>query len=480
MKQAGILMPLASLPSSFGVGDFGENSYEFIRLIKKCGFKIWQLLPLNPLGYGNSPYQPYSSKAMDELYIDLFDLVNRGYLTEITPFNQDSLTIDFDAVREYKSKYLQHAFTNFIETEEYIEFIQQQWVLEYAMFISLKKNNNNQCWLDWIEVDCDWSIHRGVCSASDEQVRYELFLQYILFSQWKQLRNYANELGIQIMGDIPIYVGLDSVEVYCNREVFLLDSKGHPTFIAGVPPDYFSATGQRWGNPLYDWDYLEKTNFAFWISRLEYNQRLFDCIRIDHFRAFDTYWKIPATCPTAMDGEWEEAPGYKLFDTIYKELPTIQLVAEDLGLLREEVHTLRDHYNLMGMRILQYDFFPPQRLNYRRHVIVYAGTHDNESLKGWYSNKNNSERLAIHRYLKKYRIKNPKMIDKLLQLTLNTNASIVICSLFDYLHKDNAYRINKPGIVDEYNWRCRIVDFTEFRLRIREIKKLLKNSNRLN
>ena len=334
-RKSGILMPISSLPSAHGIGDFGVKSYEFVDLIKEAGFSIWQILPLNPLGYGNSPYQPYSSKAMDDLYISLDFLNDEGLVLKAGEYNKDLNTVEYEEVREYKQHFYKRAFKNFKKDEEYFEFIKNDWVYDYAVFLTLKKSNNLMCWNEWPKSMKDWILDSKFdISKYEDSIEFELFIQYTLYKQWNNLKAYANSKGIEIMGDLPIYVGIDSDDVWANQDLFLLNKKGRPTFIAGVPPDYFCKTGQRWGNPLYDWEKLKETGFKFWIERLSHNSKLFDIIRIDHFRAFDTYWKIPASHETAEHGKWIEAPGYEFFDKVFEELPDINIVVEDLGNLR--------------------------------------------------------------------------------------------------------------------------------------------------
>lgn len=472
-------MPIASLPSKYGIGDFGPSAYEFVTLSKKSGFKIWQILPLNPLGYGNSPYQPYSSKAMDELYISLDVLVEEGLLDIVEPFMEDSETIDYEAVRSYKHSYLTKAYNNFVAEDSFNEFINTKWVQDYAIFITFKKSNGMNCWNEW-PTDLKYLAENSEFDFNKykESIRYEMFIQYVLLKQWVKLRKYANSLGIEIMGDIPFYVGLDSDDVWLNKDLFLLDEDGNPTFVAGVPPDYFSEDGQRWGNPIYNWEELEKDNFKFWLDRLNYTSKLFDIVRIDHFRAFDTYWKIIESCPTARDGEWIEAPGYKLFDKLFKEYPKIKIVAEDLGMMRNEVYELRDAYNLMGMRIVQYSWYTPKMGQDNENLLIYTGTHDNEPMRSWYSKMTKDEKMATLKYFKKHKYRYPVIVDNFLQYTLDSNANLAILSMVDVLNKKIDCRINTPGTVGEPNWQWKLKDFKELRKRIRKISRMVEKSKR--
>ena len=357
-RQAGVLMPLASLPSRCGVGDFGKASYEFADILHEMGASIWQILPLNPLGYGNSPYQPYSSFAGDPLYISLEKLWEDGLLDqEPEAFGEDSASIDYQGARAHKEPYLRRAFTRFVPDENYEEFASQDWVYQYAVFITLKNKNGGVCWLDWEEDDRNWIQEQkgDFPEELEEEIQYQMFLQYTFFCQWMELKSYVNGLGIRVMGDLPFYVGLDSLDVWANAKNFLLDENFRPTYIAGVPPDYFSPTGQRWGNPIYDWDYMKKTDYRFWTERIGYNKALFDVLCGSITSGLSTpSGRFPPTAPTAMDGEWVEAPGYEVFDQLLKLYPEIEIVIEDLGMLRPEVGVLRDHYGFKGMKIYQF------------------------------------------------------------------------------------------------------------------------------
>lgn len=395
-RMAGVLMPIASLPSGDGVGCFGKAAYQFVDFLVEAGFKLWQVLPLNPLGYGNSPYQPYSSYAEDELYIDLDLLAEDGYLSGEREELPDTGRIDYDQARRHKLPYLQAAFEVFEERQEEKEafnaFCKGDWVYSYAVFITLKKHNDLRCWNEWPEAQRDWILNKVFdISPYEREIRFEMFLQYMFYKQWSSLKRYANEKGILMVGDVPFYVGIDSLDVWQERDNFLLDQEGKPSFIAGVPPDYFSATGQRWGNPIYNWEHMEHNRFQFWIERLRYSMWLYDIIRIDHFRAFDTYWKIPAACETAIEGEWIEAPGYALFDRLLEELPDIWLIAEDLGELRPEVLKLRDAYGLPGMSIAEFTLLAPNVAV--KNQVIYTGTHDNQTVIGWYNDLDAKEPL---------------------------------------------------------------------------------------
>lgn len=481
MRKAGILMPVASLPGRHGCGTFGKEAYDFVKMMHQSGLGIWQLLPLNPLGYGNSPYQPYSSYAVDELYISLDVLAQQGLLEKVPSYHRNDDVIQYEEVRQYHDKYLRRAYQKFEKDEAYESFIKKPWVKEYAIFKTFKVANNLRPWNEWEKEQKDYPINQKLdLSKYDDEIAYQMFLQFVLYQQWHALKKYANSLGIQMVGDIPFYVGLDSADVWAHRENFLLDQDGRPTFIAGVPPDYFSATGQRWGNPIYDWDFMKKDKFSFWIERMSYMGEMFDVVRVDHFRAFDTYWKIPADCPTAIEGEWIEAPGYELFDTLFKQYPNLTIVAEDLGDLRPEVLELRDHYKFRGMRIVQFTFDPEGMEEDKTHLLVYTGTHDNDTTYSWYCKQPASLRRKMRQYLWKHGYRKHSFVDDVIDYSLDSNADMVIIPMSDWIHAGSQARLNMPGSVGAPNWMWRMKDLRAFAKRIKQIKSDLVRADRIN
>lgn len=474
-------MPVASLPGRHGCGTFGKEAYDFVKMMHQSGLGIWQLLPLNPLGYGNSPYQPYSSYAVDELYISLDVLAQQGLLEKVPSYHRNDDVIQYEEVRQYHDKYLRRAYQKFEKDEAYESFIKKPWVKEYAIFKTFKVANNLRPWIEWNAEQKDYPINQKLdLSKYDDEIAYQMFLQFVLYQQWHALKKYANSLGIQMVGDIPFYVGLDSADVWAHRENFLLDQDGRPTFIAGVPPDYFSATGQRWGNPIYDWDFMKKDKFTFWIERMSYMGEMFDVVRVDHFRAFDTYWKIPADCPTAIEGEWIEAPGYELFDTLFKQYPNLTIVAEDLGDLRPEVLELRDHYKFRGMRIVQFTFDPEGMEEDKTHLLVYTGTHDNDTTYSWYCKQPASLRRKMRQYLWKHGYRKHSFVDDVIDYSLDSNADMVIIPMSDWIHAGSQARLNMPGSVGAPNWMWRMKDLRAFAKRIKQIKSDLVRADRIN
>lgn len=488
MREFGILMAVASLPSLHGIGDFGKEAYRFIDKLSSMGGKVWQILPLNPLGYGNSPYQPYSSFALDELYIDLLQLQEVGLLKSVSNYRANASQIAYQEVRTFKEKYLRKAYASFKKHEiklgklSYAEFCAFEWVRPYGIFMALKKANHNVCWNEWEESMRDYGkLNEGVdLSVYQDEIEYVCFTQYVLYCQWIALKNYANTKHVEIVGDIPIYVGIDSLDVWANRECFLLDDKGHPTFIAGVPPDYFSETGQRWGNPIYDWDYLQEHDFSFWKKRLSYCEQLYDRVRIDHFRAFDTYWKIPASCPTAVDGAWIEAPGYALFDSVLKDLPNLKIIAEDLGDLREEVFELRDHYAFPGMKIVQFTFSPDGKEEFedRENMLIYTGTHDNQMIKSWYADFEATKKQKTRRFFAKKGYKYDSIVKNFLAFTLDNMAQSAIIPIQDVLELNDKGRLNMPGTLGSPNWEWRLNSLDKLDEPFAFMKELIIKSKR--
>lgn len=481
MRETGILMPVSSLPSRTGVGELGRETKEFLDYLKEAGVKIWQILPLNPVGYGNSPYQPYSSCAGDEIYISMETLYEQGLLKDLPPaFLEKETHVRYDQVRAWKESYLREAFSRFEETDDYKTFAQQSWVLEYGMFRALKEKNENRCWNEWDTADKTWpEAKKEVPLEIAHEAAYQMFLQYIFFCQWMEIKKTANEKGIQIMGDAPFYVGVDSVDVWAGKDNFLLDTDGRPTFIAGVPPDYFSATGQRWGNPIYDWDYLKENGYQFWVDRIGYSSRLFDIIRIDHFRAFDTFWKIPATCPTAIEGEWIEAPGYEVIDTLLKKIPEVNLVAEDLGDLRPEVLELKEHYHFKGMKILVFSIdtsgkYAKDIFHDVKNMIIYTGTHDNDTLMEWYDALSVAAKRKVRRFLAREGIRQGSVKDRLLAYTWKSKAEYAIVPMADILGMGKEAHLNTPGTVGSPNWEWRMPDMRKMEISLKKYSRQMR------
>jgi len=476
-KEAGLLFPISSLPNQYGIGDLGANAYALIDKMVDAHICIWQILPLNPLGYGNSPYQPLSSQAGDEIYISLEKLMEDGLLheDEITSFHNQLPYVTYQAIRPVKEELYRKAFSRFVENDDYKQFIENNlWVKDYALFKVFKAHNHDKAWVEWEDKYKYYpKNHAFPLIAFLKEMNYQIFLQYYFFKQWYALKLYANEHGIKIIGDMPIYVGLDSVDVWMNQSSFLLEKDGTPSFVAGVPPDYFSKYGQRWGNPIYNWDYLKKNHFAFWVERMKATKKLYDTVRIDHFRAFDTFWKIPAIEPTAIIGEWIEAPGYELFDTLYQEIPELSVLAEDLGELREEVYELRDHYHLKGMYVFQFHY--ANTFDFDK-VIVYTGTHDNDTLNGWLDSLSKDEYKKVQKLLKKYDEEND--FQKIIHYCLDLKAQQVIVPVWDMMGCSTACRFNVPGQIGSPNWEFRLINFDQFDEYLQQYQNMIEKSHR--
>lgn len=483
MRKAGMMLPLTALPARHGVGDMGAEAHRFIDMLRESGARYWQVLPIHPLGYGNSPYQPYSSYAGDPLLISLDALWEEGLLAARAPaFREGAEQVAYGDTRAFKEPYFREAFARFVPDGEYDAFIKRAWVKPYAVFMALKRHNGMRAWNTWPKAQKDWPEERALDLAPfDEAIRYELFLQYIFHTQWMRLKQAANQRGVEIIGDMPIYVGLDSADVWANRRSFLLDEDGEAAYVAGVPPDYFSADGQRWGNPIYDWDSMQADGFTFWVERLRYSISLFDVIRIDHFRGFDTYWEIPASCPTAVEGIWREAPGYALFDTVMREIPGIRIIAEDLGMLRDEVYTLRDHYHFRGMKILQFTFAPGKRPDPQAgggHMVAYTGTHDNQTMMGWYRAQGFLRRILSRRSLAMAGFRRGSVAQRFVRLALADIADMAIIPAQDVMGLDDRARINTPGTVGPPNWEWELASFDALAAGLQFFRTAIKESGR--
>lgn len=486
MKKAGILLPLQSINGDYGIGDFGEKSYEFIDIIKKSGFDMWQILPLNPLGYGNSPYQPYSSFAGDEIYISLELLYEDGLLSEKPKKLEGKSRIDYEFVRKYKGKYLKKAYENFkknkgYEDKSYKEFLKFDFVYNYGVFITLKKENDLKSWKDWPDEMKNWIVDKKFdLTPYQDKINYEIFLQYIFYKQWMKLKAYANKNKIKIFGDIPFYVGLDSLDVWENQKYFQITKEGNPKLIAGVPPDNFSATGQRWGNPIYNWEKIKEDDFSFWINRLSYNGKLYDIVRLDHFRAFDTYWVIDAKEKTAIKGKWLLAPGYELFEKIKKELKDVEFIAEDLGEIRPEVYKLRDYFDLKGMVIIQ-EFLKPKEKKYidaPKNSVSYTGTHDNKTIMAWYEDLSKEKREDIRKLFEKLGIKNKNTAEDFFEFAMKRDSEHVIIPLQDILGLGDEARINEPATLDEKNRTFKFTSMEKLKEKEEFLKKIIEENRK--
>lgn len=469
-RLSGILMHPTSLPGAFGIGDLGPAAYAFVDFLAESGQHIWQTLPLGPIGDTNCPYQCYSSFAGQPWLISPEALQKEGLLTEedladVPDFPEE--TVDFEPVKKYKEELFEKAFATF-ETldadnalvEDFDAFCEKtEWLNDYAMFMAIKKSKGGLHWLDWEKKyrRPTKSQKTVIARELEREIRYEAFLQWQFFRQWMALKEYANEHGILLIGDIPIFVAGDSADVWAEPKLFQLDKDGFPTVVAGVPPDYFSATGQLWGNPLYDWKYHKKTGFEWWMKRVEAQLTLSDIIRIDHFRGLESYWEIPADAETAMEGKWVPGPGAEFFEKIIETFgDNLPIIAEDLGIITDEVRELRDQFNLPGMKILQFafdgddsDYLP---YNQPYNCVCYTGTHDNDTTTGWYEHASEKSKDKVRRYMN---TDASQVSWDFIRTCFGTPAKLAIVPIQDLFCQGSEYRMNVPG-VSEGNWSYRV------------------------
>lgn len=463
-RSSGILLQPTSLPSKFGIGDLGQSAYEFVDFLAKSGQSLWQILPLAPTGYEHSPYtMNFSVFAGNPLLISLEQLAEEGLLKldELVPLEGSVEKVEFDRVIPYKTKLLQLAFNRFAPTPEFDQFCQQQaaWLDDFALFMALLEANDGKNWNQWDRsiAQRDLQAMRNAQDALKPAIQFQQFLQFKFFQQWMKLREYTNSKNIQLIGDISIYVCFNSVDVWAHPEIFKLDPETfEPTFIAGVPPDYFSATGQLWGNPVYDWDQLQSSQYEWWIQRFQTTLQYVDIVRVDHFRGFQAYWQVPAGEETAINGEWIEAPGADFFETLGQRLGQLPILAEDLGIITPEVEELRDRFNFPGMKILMFAFSDDASNTHLPHhyvhnSVVYPGTHDNDTAIGWWNTISQSEQDRLAAYVG-YPIE--EIHWTLNRMALASVANWAIVALQDVLGLDGSARMNDPS-QNAGNWRWR-------------------------
>lgn len=469
-RACGTLLHPTSLPGPHGSGDLGEAAYAFVDWLRDSGQRCWQFLPLGDIGLGHSPYMSSSAFAGNVLLIDLVDLCRRGWLeaAEIEPADPlPERYIDYDRVIDFRMRCLALAATRFAaradaaRRQELAEFCSNEadWLDDYSLFMALAEKSPQRDWIEWTVP----LAARELAALEDarrrlgERIDFWKFCQWCFFSQWQRLRGYANERGIELIGDAPIYLAYQSAEVWARRHLFELAADGRQAVVAGVPPDYFSASGQRWGNPLYRWQAHRQENFAWWIARVRHNFRLVDRLRIDHFIGFVRCWAIPADEPTAINGSWLESPGAELFDALAAELGPLPILAEDLGLVTDEVHALRDRLEFPGMRVLQFawlsdDHNPHLPHNHPPNSVVFTGTHDNDTIVGWWASLDEAERAYVRHYLGSD-CAEPNW--ELIRCALASPADTAIVPLQDFLGLDSEHRMNTPGEPEgNWRWRC--------------------------
>lgn len=470
-RAGGILLHPTSLPGEYGIGDLGPNAYRFVDFLQKTNIKIWQILPLGPTGYGNSPYQCHSAFAGNPYLISFEKLEKLGLLTSNDYVVTESFArkkIDFTQLIPYKWRILEMAYRNFLTSsvkhlkQIFQDFSRQNrfWLEDFSLFMALKKAHNEQVWTLWDENlrDRNQNILNRWKKQHQNDINFYKFVQFLFFKQWLDLKQYASQKNISILGDIPVFLAFDSADVWVNRSLFYLDETGNPTVVAGVPPDYFSTTGQRWGNPLYRWDRLKEQNYNWWVQRFRHTFTQVDIARIDHFRGFEAYWEIPASESTAINGRWIPGPGKDFFRTIINQIGSLPIIAEDLGIITPEVDEIRDYFGFPGMKILQYAFgddnafdtrFLPH--NFIPNTIVYTGTHDNETTMGWFLGQTQAVQKKVLTYLN---CSIEKFVSSFIRMAWQSVAKFAIIPFQDLLHLDNSARMNVPGTQsDNWEWR---------------------------
>ena len=468
MRASGILLPIFSLPSNYGIGTLGDEAYKFIDFLTSAGQKYWQILPIGPTSYGNSPYQSFSSFAGNYQLIDLEMLIQEKLLTskdiEFLDFGDDESCIDYDKVSISKEKALRTAFTRFKKNKNYFRFLEenQSWLEDFVLFMSIKNISGGLEWTKWDE-PLKNKEETAICKiqkSCEEELDFHRFVQYIFFKQWYLLKDYANKNGIKIIGDIPIYVAFDSADVWASKEDFLLDENLNPTLVAGCPPDAFSENGQLWGNPLYRWDIMGQNGYSFWKQRISHTLKMCDVLRIDHFRGFESYYAIPFGDENAKNGHWKKGPNMKFFDEIERHLgDDLPIIAEDLGFLTNEVKELLKNTGYPGMKVLQFAFdggydntYLPH--NFKDNCIVYLGTHDNSTTLGWIRALNDQQKEFVRHYLGVFW--DEDILKAMIKSALSSVANTAILTPQDLLGIDDFGRINTPGELGGKNWKWRL------------------------
>lgn len=465
-RKAGIILHPTSLPGSAGIGDMGQNARNFVDMIATAGLKVWQILPLTPTGFDGCPYNSFSAFAGNEFLIDIDELQKDGLLPkmiDIPDFNKDK--VEFEKAGSFKSGLVAKAAKRFSETKwrfsEFDIFRKQNswWLDDFVLFRALSDVFEGVSWKQWPEKfrKRDAGALKKFAVENQERINRYQFGQWIFFSQWKALKLYANSKNIEIMGDIPIFLSFDSADVWANQHIFKM-VEGEMLEVSGVPPDYFSENGQLWGNPLYDWDELQKEDFKWWVERFSHNMKMYDSIRLDHFRAFSEYWAVPAKESTAKNGVWRKAPGKELFKCVLKSLGSFSVVAEDLGNIDEKVLKLRDEFGFAGMKVLQFAFYDGTDHEFLPHnfkntnCAIYTGTHDNDTTAGWYWSQSDDTKNFVNHYLGS---NGDDIHWKMIRLALSSIAECAFFPLQDVLGWGSDCRFNIPGTIGPHNWSWR-------------------------
>lgn len=492
-RGSGVLLHITSLPSAYGIGDLGPDAYKFVDFLFKSKQSYWQILPLNPTDpiFGNSPYSSFSAFATNPILISPELMVNDGFLSKkdissLPRFSKDK--VDYDLVKEYKLKIFDIAYKNFAKGKGsrsgFEKFAKKNsiWLDDFALFFALKEKYTDGMWNSWPKKikDRDPKELDKFEKENKAVIEKVKFLQYVFVKQWEDLKKYCNDKGVKLIGDIPIYVSFDSVDVWMSPEKYILDEDKNPVFVAGVPPDYFSETGQRWGNPVYDWEVIKKSGFAWWIERLKQNFNLFDIVRIDHFRGLVAYWSIPAEEETAIKGEWVNVPCYEFMDALIAKFGKLSIIAEDLGIITPDVERAMEHFHLPGMKVLLFAFngdlntHPYLPHNFKENSIVYTGTHDNNTAMGWIENEATEHEINnLRSYINK-EVNLNEANWELIELALGSRSRIAIVPLQDIFGLGADARMNTPGTASD-NWEWR---FTSERMNASISKKLAEITTR--
>ena len=466
MRESGILMHITSLPGPYGVGTMGKSAYDFVDFLDKAGQSYWQILPLTPTGFGDSPYQSFSSCAGNPYLIDLDTLVEEGLLKAEEPagvnWGEKTERVDYGALYRERGKLLRLAYDRFTPDENYQAFCQEnaQWLEDYGLFMALKEANGGKPWLQWDEplrLRDEAALAQARKTYAGE-ISYHSFVQYLFDRQWKALRSYANGKGIRIIGDVPIYVPLDSADVWVNYKLFQLDETRHPTVVAGCPPDGFTEDGQLWGNPIYDWQAMADTGFDWWVKRLGAAAKMYDVVRFDHFRGFESYWAVPAGDKTARNGSWVKGPGIAFIHAVKAALPELEFIAEDLGFVTPEVRQLQVDSGYPGMKVLEFAFDSREESDYLPHLypvdsVCYTGTHDNVTLKQWFDEATRQDKSYAKAYLGLNRQEG--YVWGMIRGGMGSVSRLFIAQMQDYLELGGEARMNFPGTLSSANWTWR-------------------------
>ncbi len=470
MRASGVLLPISSIPSNYGIGCFSKEAYAFVDQLVRGGQKYWQILPLGPTGYGDSPYQSFSTFAGNPYFIDLEVFIREGFLTEWDCHSCDwggsDSYVDYEKVYNSRFRLLRMAFSRYHSESdpEYARFVEENkdWLDDYSMYMAIKNDQGGKCWNEWPAPlkNREPGALEEARGRLDEEIRFYIFQQYWFFKQWCWLKTYTNNCGIKIIGDVPIYVAFDSADTWSAPKLFQFDEENKPVAVAGCPPDGFSPTGQLWGNPVYDWPYHKSTGYDWWIRRMQHCMKLYDVVRIDHFRGFDEYYAIPYGSPTAEKGQWEKGPGLELFEVLKKKVDNIEVIAEDLGLLTDSVIKLVKDTGFPGMKVLHFAFdaswnsmYLPHK--YDRNCIVYTGTHDNETTRGWFENLSEYDRKFVQAYTGCKDRPVEECVWALIRTAMASVADLAVIPLQDYLCKGNEARMNAPSTFGN-NWKWRL------------------------